>query len=72
MLLHRVRELEGQLVAERFLSGVRELEGEVVRRITLKGRMRARIDKLSTLLLFAAAADAPLPLAGDRPPAGRQ
>ena len=45
---------------------------ELARRITLKGQMRAQIDELTTLLLSAAAADAPLSLADDRPPAGRQ
>ncbi len=72
MLLHGVRELEGQLAAERLLSRGRELEGEVVRRIALKGRMRTQIDKLTTLLSSKAAADGPPPSADDRPPAGQQ
>ena len=72
MLLHRVRELEGQLVAEHLLSRGRKLDGEVARRIALKGRMRAQIDKLTTLLLSVAATDAPPPSADDRPPGGRQ
>ena len=71
-LLHRVRELEGQLAAERLLSRVRELEGEVARRIAVEGRMRAQIDELATLLSSAAAAEAPPQSADDRPPAGRQ
>ena len=65
MLLHRMHELEGQLAAERLLSRGRKLEGEVVRPIALKGRMRARINELVTLLLSADAADALPPLADD-------
>ena len=59
MLLHHVRELEGQLAAERLLLRGHELEGEVARPITLKGRMRVRINELTMLILSVAAADAP-------------
>ncbi len=70
MLLHSVRELEGQLPAEHLLLRGRKLEGEVARHIALKGRMCARINELTKLLLSPSAADTPPPLVDDRPPAG--